>query len=81
MHRRNFIHVGAVAGIAATTFGFGACNPAGESLGKDHDTMLAHDDFELDELTIHDLQERMADGRYTSRKIVELYLERIKRID
>lgn len=37
--------------------------------------------FELDELTIPELQDAMASGRYTSRRLVELYLERIEQID
>jgi amidase len=37
--------------------------------------------FELDELTIPELQDAMASGRYTSRRLVELYLQRIDAID
>lgn len=37
--------------------------------------------FDLDEATIGQLQDAMAAGRYTSRRLVELYTERINRID
>ncbi|MBA3232043.1 MAG: amidase [Acidobacteria bacterium] len=37
--------------------------------------------FELDELTISELQNEMAAGRYTSRQLVELYLRRIEELD
>ena len=37
--------------------------------------------FELDEMTIAELQQGMASGRYTSRRLVELYLARIEQID
>jgi amidase len=37
--------------------------------------------FELDELTVAQLQEAMSAGRYTSRRLVELYQERIRAID
>jgi amidase len=37
--------------------------------------------FELDELTVAQLQEGMAGGRYTSRRLVELYTDRINAID
>src|SRR5262245_16557024 len=37
--------------------------------------------FELDELTIEQLQDAMASGRYTSRRLVELYSARIAAID
>jgi amidase len=37
--------------------------------------------FELDEATVSSLQDAMAAGRYTSRRLVDLYSERIKAID
>jgi amidase len=37
--------------------------------------------FELDEATISSLQDAMAAGRYTSRRLVDLYLERIRALD
>jgi amidase len=37
--------------------------------------------FELDEMTVAQLQDAMASGRYTSRRIVEMYLARIRAID
>jgi amidase len=37
--------------------------------------------FELDEATVSQLQDGMASGRYSSRKLVEMYLERIEKID
>ena len=39
------------------------------------------DAFELDEATIAQMQEWMASGRYSSRRLTELYLRRIERID
>jgi amidase len=41
----------------------------------------APDTFELNELSVAQLQEGMASGRYTSRRLVELYLKRIDEID
>ncbi len=37
--------------------------------------------FELDELSVAQLQDAMAAGRYTSRRLVELYTDRIRAID
>ena len=37
--------------------------------------------FELNELTIAQVQAALTEGRYTSRQITELYLERIESID
>lgn len=38
-------------------------------------------DFELDEMTVVQLQQAMASGKYTSRQLVELYLARIDDVD
>ena len=38
-------------------------------------------DFELDELTISDLQQGLQSGKYTSRELVEKYSDRISEID
>jgi amidase len=37
--------------------------------------------FELDEMAVAQLQDAMAAGRYTSRRLVDLYLQRIEAID
>ena len=37
--------------------------------------------FELDEVSVAQLQDWLTDGRYTSRRLVELYLDRISQID
>ncbi len=39
------------------------------------------DDFELNEITIQQLQEKMKSGNYTSEQITQLYLNRIEAID
>ena len=39
------------------------------------------DRFELEELTVAAMQEAMASGKYTSRRITELYLQRIAELD
>ena len=66
--RRVFILILAVAGICrlASVFGQQGSSPA---------------TFPLDELTVAQLQEAMASGRYTARRLVELYTERINTID
>ncbi len=38
-------------------------------------------EFELNELSVAQLQDGMSSGRYTSRRLVELYLQRIAQID
>jgi amidase len=44
-------------------------------------TLLQPSAFELEEATVQQLQQSMQSGRYTSRRLVDLYLERIERID
>jgi amidase len=44
-------------------------------------TLRSQSTFELDEATIPQLQDWMASGRYTSRRLVELYLQRIAELD
>src|SRR5688572_32548123 len=39
------------------------------------------DSFELAETTIEELQQGMTSGRYTSRGLTELYLQRIEQLD
>jgi amidase len=41
----------------------------------------ASDNFELSEATVEQLQQWMSSGRYTSRRLVDLYLDRIAAID
>jgi amidase len=41
----------------------------------------ASNDFELNEATVEQLQQWMSSGRYTSRRLVDLYLDRIAAID
>jgi amidase len=54
---------------------FGGCTPSAP------EPPPAAATFPLDELTIGELQDAMAAGRYTSRQLVELYSRRIEEID
>jgi len=83
MNRRHFLKSGSLAGIAATSFFVGSCESA-SGVKKDESAIQAIpliDDFELNEVTIDWLQEKMQAGQYTSRSITELYLRRIDAID
>ena len=85
MDRRDFVRLGAVAGALVLR---------GRPLGgmpalTTEDVQLrslarpAHSiaKFEIEEATIADLQSAMATGRFTTRSIVDQYLERIEEID
>lgn len=75
MKRRNFIQVGTLAS-AVPFIGLKACASAAEESSTSEEKS-----FELEEWTVAQLQEAMESGRYTSRQICELYLNRIKEKD
>jgi len=79
MHRRNFLKTTSVAGVTALVAG--ACNTVSTDKKEDQRDESFHDDFELNEVTIDTLQQKMQNKEYTSRSITELYLKRIEEID
>ncbi|NVM67031.1 amidase [Mucilaginibacter sp. SG538B] len=84
MHRRNFLKTGSLAGLTISTLVAASCNqPSAEN--KADETAAADnskdDIFELSEITITDLQQKMQSKQFTSRLITELYLKRIDQID
>lgn len=79
MQRRNFIKTGSLAALSISCLGATA-NLVHPTTSAER-TLAAVDVFELDEITIAGLQEKMKGGVWTSRKITELYLKRIAAID
>src|SRR5688572_18493095 len=84
INRRNFIKKGSAAGFGIAATGAVACkSPGGEVKGEkqegNNDQFI--DDFELNEVTIDELQQKMQSGAYTSKGITEMYLKRIEAID
>lgn len=83
MNRRKFLKHSSVASLATTsivasagyTFASTFTNPSGDSASH------PDDDFELNEITVDELQRKMQNGEYTSHFITELYLKRISKID
>jgi amidase len=71
MNRRNFLKKGSAAGIAITSLGLGSCQSP-EAPAKDQVDISKGqdlDDFELNEITIDELQKKMQAGTYTSRSV------------
>src|SRR6185295_1464999 len=66
MKRRDFLHTTAAASVLAIA------RPA---------TALTPPAFELDELTITELQQGLQTGKYSSRSLVEKYIDRINDVD
>ena len=82
MNRRNFLKNSSATGLAITTIGLASCQAGDSTNGKTGG--MSHEDyvnFELNELTIDELQKKMQSGTYTSRSITEMYLKRIEAID
>lgn len=84
MDRRAFVRTGIAAGAAFTTMPLIACGDRG--VGENSGVAALQDSatvspFELDEVTISSLQEGLAGGKYTSRRLTELYLRRITEVD
>ena len=78
--RRTFLIVTALGGAAATlTPLYPALGAARESASDVRSTDIKP--FELDEITITDLQDGMKSGKFTARSLVEKYSARIDEID
>jgi len=76
MRRRQFLHAGAAASALALV------NPlASKSVRSSNAEAFQPPAFELEEMTITELQTHLQSGRYSSRSLVEKYLDRIKDID
>lgn len=75
---------GSAAGIAATSLGLASCQQTGKKKSNTEESIPTGrftDEFELNEITIDELQQKMKSGAYTSRSVTELYLKRIENID
>jgi len=83
MDRRKFIQNGSLAGlsIAAIATGCNNTNKSVEINSSNKDYNYEKDDFPINEITIFELQKKMKAGEYSSRKITELYLNRIAAVD
>ena len=81
MKRRTFIKSSALAGSVLSSFLTGACQSGSNTPGSGNTNTLSGKKFELDGVSIEQLQQGMRDGVYTSRRLVELYLKRIEEID
>ena len=78
MQRRNFLKTGAIGGLTLSALGVSG---HASTLKNEQAGHGIADDFELDEITIDELQQKMKSGAYTSRSITQLYLKRIDAID
>ncbi len=81
MDRRRFLGT-AVVGGAGLTVGAGGCAPGNGSRAENEgDGPVTIRPFELDEVTVDQLQASMESGERTARSITELCLQRIEEMD
>jgi len=80
MDRRNFLQASAIAGagILATSALTSCDTDINEYNEEGFDTFSA---FELNEITVAELQEKMNSGEYSARSLVEMYTARINEMD
>ena len=76
--RRTFIRNSAVLGVAAGAASFPAGAAASMPLSSDAEVPSP---FELDELTVADLQKRMQSGQDTAKSLAQKFLARIEQLD
>lgn len=82
MKRRDFITKSTLAAASTATLLATSCNTNTSSEKKEGKSAEeSADNFELTEITVAALQEKIKSGQYTSEKIVQLYLDRINKID
>ncbi|QQL50648.1 amidase [Mucilaginibacter ginkgonis] len=78
MQRRNFLKTGSIASLSLGTLLSATDARAGSVMAEEP---VLKDNFELNEVTIPQLQQMMQSGKYTSKKICEMYLKRIDAMD
>ncbi len=78
--RRNFLRAGLVTTVASAAVPALAAARVGVNDQASNSNVIPRE-FELDELTIDDLQQAMQSGKYSSRSVTEKYLARIQDID
>jgi amidase len=80
MNRRKFIRNGSLMGMSITAWSISSCNQTTQSVAT-KPAAGSGDGFELNEITIDQLQQKMKEGSYTSRSVTDMYLKRINEID
>jgi amidase len=80
MKRRNFFKTTAIGGSALAFSGIAACRITPENK-TGSTTDLNPSEFDLNEITIAGLQEKMKSGELTSKQICQKYLDRILKVD
>ncbi len=80
MNRRNFIKSSSVASVSAASLTAAACTSP-QKADSSTDTAVFTDDFDLNETTIGELQQKMQSGAATAASLTQQYLDRIEAVD
>ena len=84
MNRRNFLLNTSIISLSASTFTLQSCQSS--DINANQQTVSTTDfvdDFELNEISIEALQQKMTDNsaQYSARKVAQMYLQHIENID
>lgn len=77
MKRRSFFKTGALGGSVLAISGVAACTTGTSSV--EHEVNLS--DFDLNEITVAELQQKMESSELTAEAICKLYLDRVEKVD
>ena len=81
MKRSDFLRNSTLAAAGIGTLLSTGCSGNNTADEKKVTPAASVDEFELNEITITELQQKMAAGKYTSERVTNLYLQRIAQID
>jgi amidase len=79
--RRQFIQASLLGGVAAVTLTVRPSRGAFLNISPAREAKSSATSFELDEMTVTELQDGMSSGRFTAHSITEKYIARIEAID
>jgi len=80
MKRRNFVKSTLAGGSALSLAGISACSPTAKSIESDQESP-DFSRFDLNEFTVDQLQQLMAEGKMSSFELCQKYLDRIALLD
>ena len=79
MNRRNFLKTGSLAGLSFTTLSIPALKS--NKIKENNKGEVITDSFDLEGITIAELQKKFESGQLTSHSLTQIYLDRIQKID
>ena len=80
MKRRDFLTTTSIAAVGITTLLASSCK-SDKTNEHEKSANEINDDFELNEISVTELQEKMSKGIYSSEQITKMYLQKIEAVD